>query len=120
MQRTDLPLMRDAALVAAQALRQGGLNIDVQTMDWATLVQRRAKQDRRFFPRWIPSYDALAGLGARSPCTIGPPLFQSVALLCRMKSPTRSGGYFSGRPGPVQLGRQATTASKSGIAKNGT
>lgn len=45
MQPTDLPLMRDAALVAVQALRQGGLNLDVQTMDWATLVQRRAKQD---------------------------------------------------------------------------
>jgi ABC-type transport system substrate-binding protein len=45
MQPTDLPLMRDAALLAAQVLRQGGLNLDVQPMDWATLVQRRAKQD---------------------------------------------------------------------------
>ena len=45
MQPTDLPLMRDAALLAVQVLRQGGLNVDAQTMDWATLVQRRAKQD---------------------------------------------------------------------------
>ena len=45
MQPTDLPLMRDAALLAVQVLRQGGLNLDVQPMDWATLVQRRAKQD---------------------------------------------------------------------------
>ncbi len=45
MQPTDLPLMRDAALLAAQVLRQGGLNVDAQPMDWATLVQRRAKQD---------------------------------------------------------------------------
>jgi peptide/nickel transport system substrate-binding protein len=45
MQPTDLPLMRDAALLAVQVLRQGGLNIDAQPMDWATLVQRRAKQD---------------------------------------------------------------------------
>jgi len=45
MQPTDLPLMRDVALLAVQVLRQGGLNLDVQPMDWATLVQRRAKQD---------------------------------------------------------------------------
>ena len=44
MYPADLPLMRDPALLAVQVLRQGGLNLDVQPMHWATLVQRRAKR----------------------------------------------------------------------------
>src|SRR5215469_18910640 len=47
-------------------------------------------------------------------------LFQSVVLLTFMKSPTLSGGYLGGLPGPRQLGKHSTSASKSGMAKNGT
>ncbi len=45
MQPTDLPLIHNVVEVAAQELQQAGFNVDVQTMDWATLVQRRGKQD---------------------------------------------------------------------------
>ena len=40
MQPTDLPLMRDAALLAVQVLRQGGLNLDVQPMGDAGAAAR--------------------------------------------------------------------------------
>lgn len=38
---TDQPIQNAATLVVADALRRGGLNVDVQAMDWATLVSRR-------------------------------------------------------------------------------
>jgi peptide/nickel transport system substrate-binding protein len=45
MQPTNLPLICDASAVAKQVMEQVGFKVDMQTMDWATLVQRRAKQD---------------------------------------------------------------------------
>ena len=38
---TNQPIQNGATLVLADALRRGGVNVDVQTMDWATLVTRR-------------------------------------------------------------------------------
>jgi peptide/nickel transport system substrate-binding protein len=45
MQPTDLAIVAPLAPVAAQALRKIGMNVDLQSMDWQTLVGRRAKQD---------------------------------------------------------------------------
>ncbi|WP_375460371.1 ABC transporter substrate-binding protein [uncultured Enterovirga sp.] len=45
MQPTDLAIVAPLAPVTAQALRAIGMNVDLQSMDWQTLVGRRAKQD---------------------------------------------------------------------------
>ena len=45
MQPTDLAIVAPLAPVTAQALRAIGMQVDLQSMDWQTLVGRRAKQD---------------------------------------------------------------------------
>lgn len=45
MQPTDLAIAAPLGPVTAQALRKIGMNVDLQSMDWQTLVGRRAKQD---------------------------------------------------------------------------
>src|SRR4030095_512268 len=42
---TDLTMIQKLPDVAAQLLRQAGFKVDVQAMDWQTLVGRRAKKD---------------------------------------------------------------------------
>ena len=41
---TDYPATHAMALVAADAFKQSGLNVDVVSTDWGTLVQRRASK----------------------------------------------------------------------------
>lgn len=45
MQPTDLAIVAPLGPVTAQALRNIGMKVDLQSMDWQTLVGRRAKQD---------------------------------------------------------------------------
>ncbi|MBI3529029.1 MAG: ABC transporter substrate-binding protein [Betaproteobacteria bacterium] len=45
MQPTDLAVIAKLPVVAAQLLRQAGFKVDMQAMDWQTLVSRRAKKD---------------------------------------------------------------------------
>jgi peptide/nickel transport system substrate-binding protein len=45
MQPTDQTTLGKFPLMAAQLLRQAGFKVDVQAMDWQTLVSRRAKKD---------------------------------------------------------------------------
>jgi peptide/nickel transport system substrate-binding protein len=45
MQPTDLVVIAKLPLVANQLLRQAGFTVDMQSMDWQTLVSRRAKKD---------------------------------------------------------------------------
>ncbi len=42
---TDLPSIQKLPDVAAQLLRQAGFKVDLQAMDWQTLVGRRARKD---------------------------------------------------------------------------
>ena len=44
MQPTDVASLAAQPVVAAQLLRQGGFTVDMQPMDWQTLVTRRASQ----------------------------------------------------------------------------
>ncbi|NDW03432.1 ABC transporter substrate-binding protein [Jiella pacifica] len=60
MQPTDVPSIAPQPVVAAQLLRQGGFTVDMQPMDWQTLVTRRASQAgvaeggwNMFFTNWI-------------------------------------------------------------------
>lgn len=41
----DSPINNAVTLTMAEAMRKGGLNVDVATMDWATLTQRRNKKE---------------------------------------------------------------------------
>jgi len=45
MQPTDLVVIAKLPVVATQLLRQAGFKVDMQAMDWQTLVSRRAKKD---------------------------------------------------------------------------
>jgi peptide/nickel transport system substrate-binding protein len=45
MDPTDIPRLHNMSLVTAQLMRQIGMNVEVQAMDWSTLATRRAKQD---------------------------------------------------------------------------
>jgi peptide/nickel transport system substrate-binding protein len=45
MHSTDLDVLTNLAPVAKQHLEKAGFNVDMQSMDWQTLVARRAKKD---------------------------------------------------------------------------
>jgi peptide/nickel transport system substrate-binding protein len=45
MQPTDIPLLSAFSLVTAEKLRNIGMTVEVQAMDWSTLTSRRAKRD---------------------------------------------------------------------------
>ncbi len=45
MQPTDIPLLSAFSLVTAQTLRDIGMTVDVQAMDWSTLTSRRASRE---------------------------------------------------------------------------
>jgi len=45
MQSTDLAVLTNLAPVAKNLLEKGGFKVDMQSMDWQTLVSRRAKKD---------------------------------------------------------------------------
>ncbi|WP_445082896.1 ABC transporter substrate-binding protein [Chelativorans sp. YIM 93263] len=60
MQPTDVVSLTAQPVVAAQALREAGFNVDMQAMDWQTLVTRRASQAEPseggwnlFFTNWM-------------------------------------------------------------------
>lgn len=60
MQPTDVVTIKAQPVVAAAALRAAGFNVDMQAMDWQTLVTRRASQKppaeggwNLFFTNWI-------------------------------------------------------------------
>ncbi|WP_422785595.1 ABC transporter substrate-binding protein [Roseibium algae] len=59
MQPTDVSTLTAQPIVAAQALRDAGFTVDMQAMDWQTLVGRRASQAKPseggwnlFFTNW--------------------------------------------------------------------
>lgn len=60
MAPTDVVSLANQPVVAAQALREGGFAVDMQSMDWQSLVQRRAQQApvgeggwNMFFTNWM-------------------------------------------------------------------
>lgn len=44
MQATNIAIMSNTAQVLAQQMRQAGLNVQVEAMDWSNVVQRRANK----------------------------------------------------------------------------
>ncbi|WP_375258941.1 ABC transporter substrate-binding protein [Citreimonas sp.] len=60
MAPTDVVSLVNQPVVAAQALREGGFEVDMQSMDWQSVVQRRAQQApigeggwNMFFTNWM-------------------------------------------------------------------
>ena len=45
MHSTDLQVLANVAPVAKQLMEKAGFKVDMQSMDWQTLVSRRAKKD---------------------------------------------------------------------------
>ena len=46
MQSTDVAVLNNLGPVAAHALKRAGFNVDLQAIDWQTLVSRRAKKEK--------------------------------------------------------------------------
>jgi peptide/nickel transport system substrate-binding protein len=62
---TDSPYAHGPALVTAEVLRSLGANVDLQAMDWSTMVSRRAKKEPpaqggwNVFHTWSTSFDTM-------------------------------------------------------------
>jgi peptide/nickel transport system substrate-binding protein len=52
MHSTDIDVVANLAPVAKQHLEKAGFNVDMQTMDWQTLVARRAKKEPAHSGGW--------------------------------------------------------------------
>jgi peptide/nickel transport system substrate-binding protein len=65
MDPTDTPYAHGPALVTAEVLRSLGATVDLQAMDWSTMVQRRAKKEPpaqggwNIFHTWSTSFDTM-------------------------------------------------------------
>jgi peptide/nickel transport system substrate-binding protein len=64
---TDIASARALAEITADTLRRLGLNVETPTMDWASLVQRRAKMDPVEQGGWNIFHTSWAGLDMINP-----------------------------------------------------
>jgi peptide/nickel transport system substrate-binding protein len=69
MQPTDVLTINTYPVVTAHALRRIGMNVDLQAMDWQTLVGRRGRQDppaqggwNMFHTNWV-AHDVMSPVG---------------------------------------------------------
>jgi peptide/nickel transport system substrate-binding protein len=63
----DQPEVSSNTLVGVDVAARAGFNIDLQTMDWGTLLQRRAKMDPPAQGGWNMVFTALSGSGTMDP-----------------------------------------------------
>lgn len=66
---TDSALSSSAALVTAQLMREAGLNVDVQSMDWASVVARRPNKGKPSEGGWNIFISNQSGMTASNPLT---------------------------------------------------
>ena len=69
MQATDQPPAKAQADVTADLLRRIGANVDLQTMDWGTMTQRRASMKPPSEGGWHIFHTWAGGVGSSSPAT---------------------------------------------------
>jgi len=67
MQPTDIPVLNSASLVTAQMLRDIGMNVEVQAMDWSTLTSRRAEKKKPSEGGWNIFHTYSTGADVSSP-----------------------------------------------------
>ena len=65
----DQPRIYAMALVGADLLKQIGFNVDVQSLDWGTVVQRRASKQPPDKGGWNVFFTFLVGAGSFNPAT---------------------------------------------------
>ena len=70
MRPTDLSAITKLPLVAKQQLEQAGFKVDLQTMDWQTLVSRRAKKDAPNAGGWSAFLSAFTAADILNPLTM--------------------------------------------------
>ena len=81
MDAADQPIMHQMILVMAQAMRDAGMNVDLQSTDWGTVVTRSARNDRpgsgspgwHMFASWAPGRvvgSPLTATQLRTPCNL--------------------------------------------------
>lgn len=66
---SDITYLNALGLMAAQTLKNIGINVDVQTSDWATIGGRRAKRDAPEAGGWNMYVTVAGGFDADSPIT---------------------------------------------------
>ena len=66
---TDQFIPHNAALVTANLLRRAGMNVEVQAMDWSTMLTRRAKKDPVDQGGWNLLHTWATGANLISPMT---------------------------------------------------
>ena len=67
MQPTDIPVLNTASLVTAQVLRDIGMEVEVQAMDWSTLTSRRAETKPPSEGGWNVFHTYSTGADVKSP-----------------------------------------------------
>jgi len=67
LQATNIAYMSNAATVMAQQLRAAGIAVDLQPMDWANVVQRRANQAPPDQGGWNIFFTSASGLANSTP-----------------------------------------------------
>jgi peptide/nickel transport system substrate-binding protein len=63
----DLPDVSALAVLGADVLTRAGMRVDLQTMDWGTLIQRRARQTPPAQGGWNMVFTSLNGSGTMDP-----------------------------------------------------
>ncbi|WPB56318.1 ABC transporter substrate-binding protein [Xylophilus sp. GOD-11R] len=66
---TDLPILASLASVTAQALKTIGMNVEIQSMDWATLLSRYSKKDPVAQGGWSVFQTGFTALDLMNPLT---------------------------------------------------
>lgn len=69
---TDHPTHNKYPLVMAALLRQAGFKVDMQSMDWQTLISRRAKKDAADQGGWNIIMTGFFGVDMMNPITMPP------------------------------------------------
>ena len=72
MHPTDVATMNAATLVTAQLMREAGLNVDLQAMDWATMNSRRANKGDPAQGGWNILHTWWNGVGISNPLSNAP------------------------------------------------
>lgn len=67
MVATDLPALAALGLVGSDMLKQAGMNVDVQSMDWGTVIQRRSSREPVEKGGWSVFYTSFFGLDQLTP-----------------------------------------------------
>ena len=90
LQTSDNPTLTNLAPVTKTLLERGGFKVDVQSMDWQTLVARRAKKDPVAQGGWNIAQTAAAAVLLLDPSTTTTPRRAAIARSSAGRSTRRS------------------------------